>query len=99
MMSGRANGAMYVTAGAKGCYYLSQGKMKHQNSFKVEVVDTTGAGDVFHGALAYALAEGSSQEQAVQLACATAALKCTQPGGRSGIPDCDQLNTFLSVYD
>jgi sulfofructose kinase len=60
------------------------------------VVDTTGAGDVFHGAFAVALAEGSEGAEALRFAAATAALKCAKPGGRAGIPDRPALEKFLA---
>ncbi|MEX8991573.1 PfkB family carbohydrate kinase, partial [Salmonella enterica] len=70
----------------------------HQPGFTVEVVDTTGAGDVFHGALAFGLASGYAIEEAVRFASGVAALKCTRPGGRAGIPDCEQTRSFLSLF-
>jgi sulfofructose kinase len=55
-------------------------------AFAVDVVDTTGCGDVFHGVYAAALAEGLPLEKRVKLASAAAALKAMQPGGQRGIP-------------
>ena len=92
------NGHVYVTQGKEGCYWLEKGDLCHQPGFTVEVVDTTGAGDVFHGALAVNLAQQAWVEEAVQFASAVAALKCTRPGGRAGIPDCDQTRSFLSLF-
>ena len=74
------------------------GGRQHQPAFKVDVVDTTGAGDVFHGALAVALATGGDLAESVRFASGVAALKCTRPGGRAGIPDCDQTRSFLSLF-
>lgn len=92
------NGHVYVTQGKEGCYWLEKGDLCHQPGFTVEVVDTTGAGDVFHGALAVSLAQNARVGEAVQFASAVAALKCTRPGGRAGIPDCDQTRSFLSLF-
>jgi sulfofructose kinase len=50
------------------------------------VVDTLGAGDVFHGAYALAVAEGRDVERAARFAAEAAALKCTRFGGRRGAP-------------
>lgn len=61
----RANGAVYVTVGSKGCYWLENDQLKHQAGKVVDVVDTTGAGDVFHGAFAVAVAEKMETRQAV----------------------------------
>lgn len=92
------NGHVYVTRGREGCYWLDNHSLQHQPGFAVNVVDTTGAGDVFHGALAYSLASGRPLDEAVRFASGVAALKCTRPGGRAGIPDCDQTRSFLSLF-
>ena len=92
------NGHVYVTRGGEGCDWIKDNAVQHQPGFLVDVVDTTGAGDVFHGALAFSLACGSAQEDAVRFASGVAALKCTRPGGRAGIPDCDQTRSFLSLF-
>ncbi|VUS49291.1 sugar kinase [Klebsiella spallanzanii] len=92
------NGHVYVTRGGEGCDWIKNNVLQHQPGFAVDVVDTTGAGDVFHGALAFSLASGCAQEDAVKFASGVAALKCTRPGGRAGIPDCDQTRSFLSLF-
>ncbi|MBV7405882.1 sugar kinase [Enterobacter sp. ENT03] len=92
------NGQVYVTCGAQGCYWFDGADFRHQPGFRVNVVDTTGAGDVFHGALAFSLAQQQPINDAVRFASGVAALKCTRPGGRDGIPDCDQVRSFLSLY-
>lgn len=92
------NGHVYVTRGGEGCDWLDDNDLRHQPGFLVEVVDTIGAGDVFHGALAFSLAGGTPIEEAVRFASGVAALKCTRPGGRAGIPDCDQTRSFLSLF-
>ena len=92
------NGHVYVTQGRDGCFWLENGALCHQPGFEVNVVDTTGAGDVFHGALAVSLGQQWPAADAVRFASAVAALKCTKPGGRAGIPDCDQTRSFLSLF-
>ncbi|EDS0771889.1 sugar kinase [Salmonella enterica] len=92
------NGHVYVTRGSEGCNWLEKAAVRHQPGFTVEVVDTTGAGDVFHGSLAFGLARGYAIEEAVRFASGVAALKCTRPGGRAGIPDCEQTRSFLSLF-
>ena len=92
----KTGGKVYVTAGSQGCYWLENGDLNHQAGFKVDVVDTTGAGDVFHGAFAFALAKGMDTASTVAFASAAAALKCTRIGGREGIPDHDVVQAFLA---
>ncbi len=87
-----------VTGGAEGCWYrdADQPSVRHQPAFVVEVADTTGCGDVFHGAYAAALAQGLNPPARVRLASATAALKATQPGGQAGIPGRAAVEAFLA---
>ena len=86
-----------VTAGEKGCWYSENGAPAvHVPGFRVEVVDTTGCGDVFHGAYAAAIARGEEIASAVMLANASAAIKATRPGGRMGIPDLVAVRKYLS---
>lgn len=75
-----------VTLGAAGLEWLEAGERRHRPAFAVPVVDTTGAGDVFHGAWAFAVGAGASVADAAGFASAAAALKCTQATGRAGIP-------------
>ena len=66
---------------------------------RVAVVDTLGAGDVFHGAYALALAEGFGVAASARFASVAAALKCTRPGGRAGIPDRAAVDAGVAAYD
>jgi ribokinase len=76
-----------VTAGDAGCWYSTDGQqVSHQAAYPVEAVDTTGCGDVFHGAYMVALLDGLPVAERIRFASAAAALKATQPGGRAGIP-------------
>lgn len=61
------------------------------------VVDTTGAGDTFHGALAVALGEGRADVPALQFAAAAAALKCLKPGGVQGAPSRVEVDALLAA--
>ena len=88
-----------VTLGAEGVIWQDiHGKLHHQPAFHVDVIDTTGAGDVFHGALAFALGAGLTEHAAFRFSAAVAALKCTQPGGRLGIPSLEQALGFLGSH-
>ena len=85
-----------VTLGDKGCVYVTAEGTFHQPAFEVDVVDTTGAGDVFHGAFSFGLARGRPYGEIIEFASAVAALKCTKLGGRAGIPTYEQALDFLS---
>jgi sulfofructose kinase len=84
-----------ITLGKDGCTYLYQDKIFRQPAFQVDVVDTTGAGDVFHGAFCYALLRGLALPESVTLASAVAAMACTKLGGRTGIPTYEQTIQFM----
>jgi sugar/nucleoside kinase (ribokinase family) len=87
-----------VTAGAQGCWYSEHGgPVRHVPAFRVGVVDTTGCGDVFHGAYAASIARGEVVDRAIRVATATAGLKATRPGGRAGIPDRATVERFLEA--
>ncbi|MDH4100478.1 MAG: PfkB family carbohydrate kinase [Nitrospirota bacterium] len=84
-----------ITLGAKGSYTQTRDTMFHQAAFEVEAVDTTGAGDVFHGAYIYGLLNNWDIARTVQFASAVAALKCTGLGGRKAIPALDKAMEFM----
>ena len=84
--------AATVTLGKRGSVTWTEGRTFKTPAFKVKTKDTTGAGDVFHGAYAYGIIKKFSIEKTVQFASAAAALKCTQLGGRDGIP------TIKAIY-
>jgi sulfofructose kinase len=86
-----------ATAGDEGVYWLDDGSVRHLSAFVVEVVDTLGAGDVFHGAFALAVVEGQSLESALRFAAGAAAVKCTRVGGRAGIPNRRDVAAFLEL--
>lgn len=85
-----------ITDGANGAWFWSDEDCGHQPAFPVSVVDTTGAGDTFHGAYLHAVLSGASIAACVRFASATAALKCTQLGGRCGLPGLKQVDAFLT---
>ncbi|MBI3702689.1 MAG: sugar kinase [Rhizobiales bacterium] len=84
-----------VTDGPHGVTWLDAGHARHMPAFKVEAIDSLGAGDAFHGAFTLALAEGRDVEDAMRFAGATAALKCTKFGGASGAPTRAEVEEFL----
>lgn len=86
-----------TTRGAEGCWALIDGGLRHFPAFPVRTVDTTGAGDVFHGAFLTAWLEGRGIEDSIRFASAVAALKCTRYGGRAGIPAREAAEAFLAA--
>jgi ribokinase len=80
-----------VTLGDAGALGLSGDKMVRQAAFEVSTVDTTGAGDVYHGAFAVGLLRGFSLERLMQFAGAAASLSCRALGGRAGIPELEEV--------
>ncbi len=85
-----SHAAVVVTNGEKGGFCISKTVKFHYVAASVEVVDTTGAGDVFHGAFDYGLLQNWSLENIVHFASVVAGLKCRKLGGRSGIPTLEQ---------
>lgn len=88
-----------VTCGEEGCYYWvngESGQVQHQPACQVEVADTTGCGDVFHGVYAAVLSQGAMPGECIREATAAAALKASQRGGQAGIPRRDAIEAFLS---
>jgi sulfofructose kinase len=84
-----------VTLGSAGYVWLEDGGFHACPAFAVDAVDTTGAGDVFHGAFTLALVEGRASSDCARTACAAAALKCMRLGARAGLPTRKELATFL----
>jgi len=87
--------AVIITLGRRGAFVAGPGFRRRLPGFKVRAVDTTAAGDVFHGALAVALAEGGGLSSAVRFANAAAALSVTKPGAQPSIPRRDEIESFL----
>lgn len=85
-----------ITLGEKGSITISNNKFIQLSAFRVKAVDTTGAGDVFHGGYIYGLLNKWSLKDAVTFASALAAIKCTKIGGRIGIPGLSEVRKFLA---
>ena len=90
-------GRVLMTRGSDGAWFAgSDGTLHHQPSFKVDAVDTTGAGDTFNGALAAFW--GSDLALAARLACAAGALSVTRAGAQGGMPTDEELQRFLEAW-
>jgi ribokinase len=90
----RAPCPVVLTRGDEGAWYREHAEARHQPGFQVTVIDTTGAGDTFNGALAVYLREGLAQ--AVRKACAAAALSVTQLGAQGGMPRAADVDALLA---
>ncbi len=85
-----------MTLGAQGCLARLDGKFHYSPAYVVHCVDTTGAGDVFHGAFCYALVRGLPLMDALDFSNAMAAMNCTAIGARGGIATHDQVRALMA---
>ncbi len=89
--------AVVITLGEEG-YLAGRGGLPafRGEAFKVRAVDTTGAGDAFHGGFCVGMAKGWPLEQTCEFAAAVAAMKCRMAGGQAGLPRWDEVIDFLN---
>jgi len=87
--------AVVITLGENGAVAYSADGVCWQPAFSVRAVDTTGAGDVFHGAYIFALSQDFDLPKRLEFASAAAALKCRHMGGGKGIPSLEEIRLFL----
>ena len=83
-----------ITAGEKGVYWIENGIIFNCKPPKIKVVETNCAGDVFHGAFAAFIHQKYSVMESMQLATATASLKCTKKGGIYSLPSFSTVKKF-----
>lgn len=88
-----------VTLGAEGYLWREREAHGHVPGFDVNVTDTTGAGDAFHGVFALMIAEGRPKHESARFSTAAAALKCTRLGSRAGLPTRPELERFLARHN
>lgn len=98
-LAGYGSSVTVVTLGEEGSLTLADGRSFHTPAFPVEVVDTTGAGDVYHGAFIFGLLREWQLEKTAEFASAVAAMSCTRLGGRQGIPTLGEAMSFLRDRD
>jgi ribokinase len=86
-----------VTLGGNGALIVNKEFTKHVPTFKVDVVDTTAAGDAFIGGFASALLQNKSLEEAVRYGCACGALATTKFGAQPSLPTKKEVERFLGA--
>ncbi len=86
------------TMGTGGAELLAGGRMYYQPAYRVPALDTTGAGDVFHGGMVHAVLLGQPPQEALATASALAAISITGLGGRSALPDRAGLEDFIQEH-
>lgn len=87
--------AVVVTCGAAGGVAVDQNGARRYPAFPVEALDTNGAGDVFHGAFAWAAGVGEELDSACRFASAASAIKCTGLGARASAPNRERVEQFI----
>lgn len=86
-----------MTLGADGALARVDGRYIYTPGFVVDCVDTTGAGDVFHGAFCYSVIKGMPLVDGLEFSCAMAALNCTKLGARGGIATADDAHALMAT--
>jgi sugar/nucleoside kinase (ribokinase family) len=96
-LANRNHEVIIITSGAKGCWSLARGTdvPRHSPAFKVKAVDTTGCGDIFHGAYAFGLARDWPLNERILVASAAAALKARADANNAAIPSLNIVRRFL----
>lgn len=89
---------LIATNGEEGCTAYRGGELVDYPAYRVKPVDTTGAGDAFHGAFLYGLLRGYDFEYNIQFSSAVAAMNCLAVGGRDGLPRLDMVRGFMDSH-
>ena len=91
----QTHGFLCTTLGPSGAMAWVNGEIFYAGGFNVKTLDTTGAGDVFHGGFIYGLLQNWEVEKILRFANAAAAIKCLDLGGRRGIPTLEKIRPFM----
>lgn len=94
-MADRGPHTVIITLGDQGCAGISRGRSFRLPAYPVPVVDTTGAGDVFHGAYLFGMTMGWDSEDCARFASATSAINCCAIGGRAALPTREMVEHFM----
>jgi sugar/nucleoside kinase (ribokinase family) len=87
-----------ATQGKNGSWLVEQGQIRKFRTYEVPVTDTTGAGDVFHGAFLAAYLRKMTLPEAISYASACSSLNCMSLGGRKGIPNKETLGRYIANH-
>lgn len=93
----RADAFVVVTLGPRGLVWSSPFSSGAQPAFRIDALDTTGAGDAFHGAYALGLARGLADEERLRFASAAGALACTRPGAWPSLAGAREIADLLAL--
>ena len=91
--------AVVITLGSRGSIGITNGHVHIQPAFKVETVDTTGAGDVFHGAYIYGLIKEWDMRSCMRFASAVSAIKCKKIGVKNAIPTLNETKKYMDSHE
>ena len=87
-----------ITLGEDGSVFATENEVIIRKAFKTQAVDTTGAGDVFHGAFSFGIIKGWDLARVIEFSSAVSTIKCTKVGGRAGIPTLPEVEAFLKKH-
>lgn len=96
-MKFKFNNYIVITLEDKGCVYQQDTSIKMMPSLRVHAVDSTGAGDIFHGAFTYCLAKGFDLEKTIKYANLAGAISVTRIGGRYSVPSLEEMEEKYSA--
>ena len=86
-----------MTMGERGALALEEGRWWYSAGFEVSCADTTGAGDVFHGAFCYAMLMSMPMREALEFSNAAAAINCTAIGARGHVPSRTEIESLIDA--
>ena len=98
-MKGKFKNEVVITLEDKGCLYQLDDQIKIMPSLKVKAVDTTGAGDIFHGAFTYGIAKGYSLEKVLKISNITGALSVTKIGSKNSMPSKEEIRKYEPDFE
>ena len=94
-----SKGSAFITLGEKGCAYLCNKKVNIIPSLLCQSVDTTGAGDIFHGAFSYGVSYGWEIEKIISFASLSAAIAIERKGVRKAMPNLSEVNKAIHRFE